>query len=213
MASTAASRTEPRRRARRGEGPRLEGEILDATEQLLLGTGSAAAVSINDIAAAVGVTPPSIYRHFADKTDLVFEACTRHFGGFEAFIRERCEGIDDPVEKLTAMGRAYVEFGIANPEPYRLMFMTRPDSVPHKFQGEMLAESGAFELLVSSVQACIEAGRFRPGYDDVYELAIGFWARVHGLTSLLISKPGIPWPDDPDFLDHFADQCLYGVAR
>jgi AcrR family transcriptional regulator len=209
-ASPAASR---RRRLPKGEGQQLRDEILDAAERMLLETGSYDAVSIRAVADAVGVTPPSIYRHFADKSDLVFEACTRHFGGFESFIRQRCEGVADPVEKLAAMGRAYVEFGIANPEPYRLMFMTRPDSVPHKFQGQMLAESGAFELLVSCVQACIDAGRFRPGYEDVYELSIGFWARVHGLTSLLISKPGIPWPDNPGFLEHYADQCLHGVLR
>jgi AcrR family transcriptional regulator len=209
-ASAAASR---RRRLPKGEGQQLRDEILDAAERMLLETGSYDAVSIRAVADAVGVTPPSIYRHFADKSDLVFEACTRHFGGFESFIRQRCEGVADPVEKLTAMGRAYVEFGIANPEPYRLMFMTRPDSVPHKFQGQMLAESGAFELLISCVQACVDAGRFRPGYEDVYELAIGFWARVHGLTSLLISKPGIPWPSDPDFLEHYTDQCLHGVVR
>jgi AcrR family transcriptional regulator len=209
-AGAAASR---RRRLPKGEGLQLREEILDATERILLDTGSFEAVSIRAVADAVGVTPPSIYRHFADKTELVFDACTRHFGGFESFIRERCDGIDDPVDRLVAMGRAYVEFGIANPEPYRLMFMTRPDSVPDKFQGEMLAESGAFELLVSCVQACIDADRFRPGYDDVYELAIGFWARVHGLTSLLISKPGIPWPEVPDFVEHYTDQCLHGVTR
>ena len=29
-----------------------------------------------------------------------------------------------------ALGVAYIEFGVANPEPYRIMFMTRPDVVP-----------------------------------------------------------------------------------
>src|SRR5918996_577878 len=108
-ASADASR---RRRLPKGEGQQLRDEILDAAERLLLETGSYEAVSIRAVADAVGVTPPSIYRHFTDKTDLVFEACTRHFGGFESFIRERCGGVEDPVEKLAAMGRAYGGFGL-----------------------------------------------------------------------------------------------------
>jgi AcrR family transcriptional regulator len=202
-----------RRRLPKGEGQQLRGEILAVTERMLLETGSFEAVSIRAVADAVGVTPPSIYRHFADKTELIFEVCARHFTALEDYIRQRCEGITDPVTKLAALGRAYVEFGVANPEPYRIMFMLRPDVVPTAYQGAVLAESAAFDMLVACVQACIDAGRFRPEYADAFRLSLGFWARVHGLTSLLVSKPGIPWPDDPGFLDDYADQCLRGVVR
>jgi AcrR family transcriptional regulator len=204
-----------RRRLPKGAGRQLREEILTATERMLLDTGSFEAVSIRAVADAVGVTPPSIYRHFADKTALIFEVCTRHFGALESYIGERCKHIEDPVASLAALGRAYVEFGIANPEPYRIMFMTRPDTVPIEFQGEVLAESAAFADLMTWVQRCIDAGRFRPEYDDAYRLSLGFWARVHGMTSLLISKPGIPWPDDltGSFLDDYLDQCLRGVVR
>jgi AcrR family transcriptional regulator len=211
-ASAPASR---RRRLPKGEGRQLREEILAATERMLLDTGSFEAVSIRAVADAVGVTPPSIYRHFDDKTALIFEVCTRHFGALESYIGERCKHIEDPVASLAALGKAYIEFGIANPEPYRIMFMTRPDTVPIEFQGEVLAESAAFADLMTWVQRCIDAGRFRPEYDDAYRLSLGFWARVHGMTSLLISKPGIPWPEDltDTFLDDFLDQCLRGVVR
>src|SRR5262245_54990080 len=161
-ASAAASR---RRRLPKGEGQQLREEILAATERMLLDTGSFEAVSIRAVADAVGVTPPSIYRHFEDKTALIFEVCTRHFGALESYIGERCKHIEAPVASLAALGRAYIEFGIANPEPYRIMFMTRPDTVPIEFQGEVLAESAAFADLMTWVQRCIDAGRFRPEYD------------------------------------------------
>jgi WHG domain-containing protein len=111
------------------------------------------------------------------------------------------------------MGIAYTEFGLANPEPYRIMFMTRPDLAPAQYQGVALAKSAAFNLLVTCVQDCLDAGRFRPEYDDVNRLALGFWARVHGLTSLMISQPDKLWPDDPEFLQEYADICLRGVVR
>lgn len=201
-----------RSRLPRGAGRQLRDEIMAATEQLLLETGSAQAVSIRAVAERVGVTPPSIYRHFADKTALIFDVCARHFTALEDFIRVRCEAVDDPVDRLVALGRAYIDFGIANPEPYRIMFMTRPDIVPTAYHGEALAESAAFGLLVHCVQAAIDARRLRPELHDAYRVSIGLWARVHGLTSLYVSKPDMSWPADDAFFDEYADTCLRGIV-
>jgi AcrR family transcriptional regulator len=210
-----AAATSPSRRPRlpKGEGRQLRDEILAVAERMLLETGSQEAVSIRAVADAVGVTPPSIYRHFADKNALIFDVAARHFSALDDHMTRACAGIDDPVDKLATLGRAYIEFGVANPEPYRIMFMTRPDIAPKEYQGYVMAGSRSFDTLVQCVQDCIDAGRFRPGYTDAVGLSLGFWARVHGLTSLLVSKPGMPWPDDPGFLSQFTETCLYGVAH
>ena len=71
--------TPARTRARRGEGERLREEILDVAEDLLVSTGDENAVSIRAIAQRVGVTPPSIYLHFADKESLLWAVCEREF--------------------------------------------------------------------------------------------------------------------------------------
>ena len=69
----------PRRsRSRRGQGELLRDEILAAAERILIETNDQTALSIRAIASAVGVTPPSIYLHFADRNDLVFAVCERH---------------------------------------------------------------------------------------------------------------------------------------
>jgi AcrR family transcriptional regulator len=208
-----ATATGRRPRLPKGEGRQLRAEILAATEQMLLETGSAQAVSIRGVADAVGVTPPSIYRHFADKDRLIFEVCARHFTALEDHIVAATAGVEDPVDRLAVMGRAYIEFGVANPEPYRIMFMTRADRAPVEFQGEVLVDSACFDLLTASVEECIDAGRFRPEHTDAYRLSLGFWARVHGLTSLLVSKPTMDWPDDPAFFEEYSDMCLRGVVR
>ncbi|HEY8543396.1 MAG TPA: TetR/AcrR family transcriptional regulator [Acidimicrobiales bacterium] len=201
-----------RSRARKGEGPRLRDEILVATEKLLLRTGSAEAVSIRAVADAVGVTPPSIYRHFPDKTTLIFEVCARYFAQLDAEIDAAVEGLDDPMAALRARGRAYIEFGRQNPEPYRVMFMVRPDKGPAEAQDGWIRESRTFRDVVANVQACIDIGALRPEYDDALATTLGFWARVHGLTALMISKPSLPWSDDA-FIEQYVDACLYGVGR
>jgi AcrR family transcriptional regulator len=203
-----------RPRARKGEGPRLRDEILDATEKLLLRMGSAEAVSIRMVADAVGVTPPSIYRHFPDKDTLIYEVCNRHFIELDAEIEAAVVGVDDPIDDLAARGRAYLDFGIANPEPYRIMFMTRPKIAPVERQQMWLEKSHTFLGLIDSVQRCIDAGRLRPGYDDAFEISVGMWARVHGLTSLVVSKPFL-FPADADrdaFVADYMDTCLRGIV-
>jgi AcrR family transcriptional regulator len=53
-------------------------------DQLLVESGDVGSLSIRAIADRVGVTPPSIYLHFADKTELVFAVCEEHFRRLDA---------------------------------------------------------------------------------------------------------------------------------
>src|SRR5687768_7046220 len=117
--------TPVRPRSRRGEGERLREEILAAAEALLVETASEDAVSIRAVAQAVGVTPPSIYRHFADKDMLLLEVCRHSFSHFGAALEEAL-ATDGPVEQqMVELGRAYMRYAREFPEHYRIMFMAR----------------------------------------------------------------------------------------
>jgi AcrR family transcriptional regulator len=185
-------------RNRRGEGELLHAQILAAAERLLLETGDEAAVSIRAVAEAVGVTPPSIYLHFRDRAELVFAVCEEQFGNLDAAMQEAVDGIDDPIARLEARGRAYIGFGLANPEHYRVLMMGRADTTPDRFVDERLAATSAFEHLLEDVTAAVAAtGRA----DDVNLVACSLWSAVHGVTSLLIAKPAFPWPDRDELID------------
>jgi AcrR family transcriptional regulator len=158
------------------------------------------------------VTPPSIYRHFPDKTTLIYQVCARHFGSLDSAIDAAVEGIPDPLKELEARGRAYVLFGRDNPEPYRIMFMVRPEQSPASAaQEEWVSGSQTFQQTVANVQRCIDAGAFRPEFDDALHVTLGFWARVHGITSLMVSKPVLPLSEDA-FIDKYLETCLHGIA-
>jgi AcrR family transcriptional regulator len=198
-----------RRRARKGEGELLREEILEATERLLLETGSEEAVSIRSVAQAAGVTAPSIYRHFVDKAHLMFEVCERQFRLLDEVIEEAVAGIEDPIEALRARGRAYVRFGMEHPEHYRIMFMgpayARPD------QWEDVLATGSFGHLVEGIQEAIDAGRLRPDR-DAFTTALHVWANIHGLTSLLVARPALPWPHLDALVETHLDLCMAAHA-
>jgi AcrR family transcriptional regulator len=108
----------PRTRARRGEGDRLRDEILDAAEALLHETGSADKVSTRAVATRVGVSSPSIYLHFPDRAALLFAVCQRQFDTLGARLAEVAVQVDDPVERVIAIGSDYCHFALEHPQQY-----------------------------------------------------------------------------------------------
>jgi AcrR family transcriptional regulator len=192
------SRHHGRTRARRGDGELLHVEIVAAAARLLAETGDEDAVSIRAVAAAVGVTPPSIYLHFADKTALMYAVCEERFTALDREIEKAAARASDPLDEIRRRGEAYVRFGLDNPEQYRILFMGRPR--PPLWNEERLRTASAFEHLVEAVQRAIDAGVV-PTQDPVL-VALGLWASVHGITSLMIAKPEFPWPPVKQIIDH-----------
>lgn len=204
--------TSPRRsRARRGEGDRLRDEILAAAERILIDTNDQSALSIRAIASAVGVTPPSIYLHFEDRNDLLFEVCERQWLKLEAAMDEAIADVTDPIERILARGQAYLRFGLDNPEHYRILMMSRPDDTPDRFSDERLASTAGLAIIADDLKRAMDAGRLRE--QDPMEAACLLWMAVHGMVSLLISKPDFPFPPVEQLFEHLASLSLDGLGR
>ncbi|MBF8186669.1 TetR/AcrR family transcriptional regulator [Nonomuraea sp. K274] len=94
--------------------------VIEAAADLLAREGREA-VTTRAVAAAAGVQPPAIYRHFADMDGLL-EAVAEH--GYATFLAAKQVDAhpDDPVEDLRAGWDLAVEFGLANPALYALMY-------------------------------------------------------------------------------------------
>jgi AcrR family transcriptional regulator len=179
-------------RARRGDGSLLREEILAAAEEILIRTNDQTALSIRAVASAVGVTPPSIYLHFADRNDLLFEVCERHVAHLEQAMQDAAEGEPDPVERLRRRGWAYLQWALDNPEHYRVLMMSRPDCTPDRFVDERLVDTAGLMPVVADLAEAMDAGLIRG--DDPLEVTKVLWMLIHGVASMLISKPDFPFP-------------------
>lgn len=184
---------EPRPRSPRGSGDQLADEIIDATTDLLIGLGSADAVSIRAVAQRVGVTPPSIYRHFIDKEELLDAVCAHYFEQFAEVMKAASDGVDDLRDRALAQGVAYIRFAIENDVVYRTASsrVTEPGR-PSKTDEVLL--SSAFVYFTDTVEQMMAAGIVPTG--DPVVTVLKLWSAAHGLASLMISKPGLPWGDD-----------------
>lgn len=200
---TLASQTvsQPRRtRSPRGQGEQLRDEILEVAERLLVETNDEAALSIRAIASAVGVTPPSIYLHFADRNDLLFAVCERHLVKLEEAIARAAEGIDDPWERVRRRGRAYLQWGLDNPEHYRVLMMRRPDRTPDRFVDERLADTTGLVPVSEDVTAALGAD-LPVAAAEALETTKVLWMMIHGVVSMFIAKPDFPFASADETYD------------
>ncbi len=198
-----------RRRAPRGSGEQLREEILDATTDLLLEAGTAKEVSIRSVAQRVGVTPPSIYLHFADKDALLDAVCARYFEKLDEEMQSVAAGQPSTVEVLRAQGLAYVRFAMKTPELYRIATMgeSRPGS-----DVDVALNSSAFVHLRAAVEGLMAEGIYAPG--DSTAMALELMTVAHGVAAMLISKPYLPWGDVEDFADRVLTAvCLGQITR
>jgi AcrR family transcriptional regulator len=203
--------TAPRRRSPRGQGEQLHAQILSAAAELLAESGREDDVSIRAVAERVGVTPPSIYIHFADKDALLDAVCVEAFSDMhEAMASAGKDARSDPVAALTAQGLAYIAFARSRPEHYRLMFMRRPG---HELEMPSEAEVSAVAGLspvIDTVRTAQQRGLLAPD-DDPIRVALTLWSAVHGIAALLIAKPHFPWGDTDELIGRVVEMTLYGV--
>ncbi|WP_194838298.1 TetR/AcrR family transcriptional regulator [Nocardia sp. XZ_19_369] len=178
-----------RSRSARGSGAQLRTEILEVARELLARTGHADAVSIREIGKRVGVSAPSIYRHFADKDELIEAVVVQVFEDLDAAIAAETDLTVSPITRLYQQGLAYVRFARAHPEQYRLA--TTPATAGGAV--DQVLGSGAFQRFSQTVQECMDADVFTPG--DPMPVVLDLWAAAHGIASLLIAKPFVPWGD------------------
>jgi AcrR family transcriptional regulator len=88
----------------------------------LLEQGGRDSVTTRGVADAAGLQPPAIYRLFGDKEGLLDAVAEHGFTQFLAVKQQLVPSPDDPVQELRVGWDTVVEFGLANPALYTLMY-------------------------------------------------------------------------------------------
>jgi AcrR family transcriptional regulator len=199
-----------RKRASRGSGEQLREEIIAATKDLLARSANSDAVSIRAVADAVGVTPPSIYLHFADKDALIEAVCADVFAELDVAMVAAGGHEDAPIRKLCAYGLAYVQFAIEHPEHYRVATMERHGTGEAMTNLDEVVADAAFAHFMAVVSDCMDAGIFTKA--DPLPITIELWSAAHGVASLMVAKPYLPWGEKMEFANRVLRSAALGRA-
>jgi AcrR family transcriptional regulator len=166
-------------------------------------------LTLRTVGERLGVSRSALYRHFADKQSLLATV------GKEGFRRLR-QAMADAWERngrgrigFQAMGKAYVQFAVAHPSHYRVMFGGFVESAPK--DDHFVAEAkAAFQVLVDALVEQQNAGDIRR--DDPVLMGRFVWALVHG-TAMLVIDGQLPEAAQKDTLEHYTFERLYASIR
>jgi AcrR family transcriptional regulator len=187
----------------------LRQEILDAARELFIEEGYES-VSMRRIAEKIEYSPTTIYLYFQDKAELLNHICAETFEKLIVRLERSRTRFRDPLERIREGLREYVEFGLRNPEHYRVTFMISHTHAENQCNQAQAAGFRAFDHLRQCVVECIRAGKFRDVDVDTASQAI--WAGIHGLTSLLIANNKFPFVERNKLVSMVIDTMVNGLA-
>lgn len=183
-------KTPPALTERREEKERVRERILDAAQKMMIEDGFRA-LSIRKLAGQVGYSAGNIYLYFENREAIARELCVRGYAEMLAWLEEGAATAAEPAAKLRAAGTAYLRFGLARPEMYRLIYMDDPAYLEAVFaqRREDDPATRAYELLVELAASVLGTKTDRAA---AVRLAESCWAAMHGIVSLKLSCPSFP---------------------
>lgn len=154
--------------------------ILNAARALFEREGPEG-VSMRRVAEAVGITPMAIYRHFPNRDALLKRISDDSFNEIARHWDAHRHG-SDPIARLLATQRIYLDFALAHPHLFDHAFSVRRDDArrfPEDFHARLSPTANVVHDVVVEAQ---RQGLLRAG--DPWDIAMTLWAHAHGLVAL-----------------------------
>jgi AcrR family transcriptional regulator len=118
------------------------------------------AVSVRDIAAAVGMKAPNLYAHFRSRDDLVHELFAEGYAAYGAMLTQAAADAPDFATKLDRMIRLACRLHDEDTLRFRFLLLTQHASLSGIESG---GEDNPMDFLQRNVQAAIDSGELPPG--------------------------------------------------
>ncbi|HIF95125.1 MAG: TetR/AcrR family transcriptional regulator [Myxococcales bacterium] len=186
---------EERRSASRAE---TRGVILDATEELLLSVG-VRGFSVRKLVDQCGYSAPTIYHHFSDKDGLIDALLEQRLTSLASDLK-RVPLVEDPVENLRSLSRAFAQFGLRNPTHYQLLMQVR------EHDDRMIESAEEARRLMETPAERIDERKWII-FGDLESFRQAIWTMVHGIVSMHALRPDVEWRED------LLDRSIEGIIR
>jgi AcrR family transcriptional regulator len=179
---SSAKRMAGRRRYHHGDVPRA----LVAAAVTIVERDGPEALTLREVASAIGVSHGAAYRHFADKNGILAAVAEE---GYRALAKRLATalGADPraPRARLRGLTSEYVAFALDHPALYRLMSGPRlnEDGV---FPSLEAAIADAFAIVIREIERGQEERVFKNGI--ARDLAVTTWFTAHGFVDLVLRR-------------------------
>ena len=163
----------------------LREAILEAAQQLLVREGYGS-LTMRHIAQRAGCSVGSLYLYLERKEGLLFALLDRAQERLaERFFAPEIQSITDPRQRLQALARAYVDFGLTHPEAYEVLFMLHPRELASYPEERLEQAYRLLDPIVEAIDTYVQQHQLE--MPDVRVAAVAFWSALHGIVSLLLA--------------------------
>ena len=132
----------------------------------------------------MGVSIAAVYRHFASKEALLAEVAAAGFAALQRKWNQELppEGSLPAAERFQLLGQQYIEFALASPAHYRLMFEHQDI---RQFPVLLEAAHTCFAYVLQTAGAAVREAGVDPRWERA--AASAGWSLGHGYVMLLLS--------------------------
>lgn len=160
------------------EKEEMSKRILDGARKVFLKNGYEQ-TSIRNIADEINYSPGTLYFYFKDKGEIFNKL---HEEGFRLLLA-KCrvlDNVEDPFQRLKALGRTFIQFATENKDYYNLMFLVDETADFRKARHNLSSE--AINTIAVAVKQCQEKGQFKGMKTDYLTFMI--LSTLHGICAL-----------------------------
>jgi AcrR family transcriptional regulator len=170
------------------------------------------AFSLREVARRAGVSHTAPAHHFGDMRGLLTSVATEGFDALYTATSRALDGVDDPVERLIAIGAAYVSLARSNHAHCEVMFrvdVVDPDDIELQRAGMR-----AYSVLEDTVHSLIETEQLDVDLDTATWLC---WSSMQGLVTLgpklgvIAQRHGRPVPSNDHLVREFTIRIVAGL--
>jgi len=177
-------------------------------------------LSMRRLARRLGFTARTIYNYYSNKDEIYLMALIKGFQALAEEFEAAYVSSDNPVEKMRAVARAYVRWGIENRHYYNIMFsMDTPKYADYK--GTPMEETAdrqnrtALRLARIGTDILKEVAAYNGAIapEEITFRLLHIWSTLHGVVSLCISRVTLEVGDLREAMDRIVEEVLRPLTK
>ena len=180
---------------RQEEKERRRNDILDAAERVASASGLES-LSMDQVARDVRLSRGLLYVYFQDKHDLESGICERALIGLHARLESLAIDNQSGLERVVALGRAYVAFAAECPLQFGALARFEASDASTMDTGSndyacLAAGARVHALITAALEAGMHDGSVARSAGSPTTIALSLWAMTHGTIQVARMKRAV----------------------
>lgn len=185
----------------------LKDRLLESSRRLLF-EGGYRNFSLRKVARDVGVSATSIYLHFDGKDHLIHTLMEESIEMLNNLLHKSVKDVAGPINKLEVLARVYINFALEHPRRYQILYMVSSDEMSRYPKEKFRQARRGYEIVTDTLQEGVSKNLLDESSPRI--AAYTFWAQLHGVMSVVLSKRLDNRIDQQEFIDEAIEHIIQG---